>query len=70
MLFKNKNGNKVIKKADYDNDILEKRTIKLITSIEDKEAEKLIEELENGRKLCYFVENVYGRKVVNFHLKE
>ena len=70
MLFKNKTGAQVIKKANYNRDILEKRTIKLITSIEGKQADKLIAELDHGMKLCYFVENIYGRNVVTFHLKE
>jgi hypothetical protein len=70
MFLKNKTGGQIIKKADYDKDILEKLTIKLITSIEGEQAEKLIKELDHGMKLCYFIEKVYGRTVLNFHLKE
>ena len=68
--FKNKTGIQVIKKIDYDEDILEKHTIKLITSVQCEQTDKLIEELKHGTKLCDFVENVFGRNVVNFHLKE
>lgn len=67
MLSNEKNGH-VVKKSDYDKDILEKRN-KLIISIEGIEADKLIEELQRGRKLFYFIEDVYGRNVVNFHIK-
>jgi hypothetical protein len=42
----------------------------LITSIQGEQADKLIKELKHGTKLCDFVENVFGRNVVNFHLKE
>jgi hypothetical protein len=70
ILFKNKTGIQVIKKTDYDEDILEKHTIKLITSVQGEQTDKLIVELKHGTKLCSFVENVFGRNVVNFHLKE
>jgi hypothetical protein len=70
ILFKNKTGIQVIKKIDYEEDILEKHTIKLITSVPGEQTDKLIEELKDGTKLCSFVENGFGRNVVNFHLKE
>jgi hypothetical protein len=70
ILFKNKTGIQVIKKTDYDEDILEKHTIKLITSVQGEQTDKLIVELKHGTKLYSFVENVFGRNVVNFHLQE
>jgi hypothetical protein len=70
ILFKNKTGIQVIKKTDYDEDILEKHTIKLITSVQGEQTDKLIVELKHGTKLYSFVENVFGRNVINFHLKE
>jgi hypothetical protein len=70
ILFKNKTGIQVIKKTDYDEDILEKHTIKLITSVQGEQTDKLIVELKHGTKLYSFVENVFGRNVINFHLQE
>jgi hypothetical protein len=70
ILFKNKTGIQVIKKTDYDEDILEKHTIKLITSVQGEQTDKLIVELKHGTKLYSFVEDVFGRNVVNFHLQE
>jgi hypothetical protein len=70
ILFKNKSGIQVIKKTDYDEDILEKHTIKLITSVQGEQTDKLIVELKHGTKLYSFVENVFGRNVINFHLQE